>query len=108
MRTMKRLAAFFWIVLARVHLKMAPGWHTYWQNGGDSGAPTTIDWTLPKGVTAGAIQWPVPEKYVMEGETTFVYHDDVVLLVSITLAKDAPAGKLDLAAKVVWLECEKL
>src|SRR6266540_2613190 len=136
MQTMIRIAALFWIVLALgcaraantearvilshdsarpgetilagVHLKMAPGWHTYWQNGGDSGAPTTIDWTLPKGVTAGEIQWPVPEKYVLEGETTFVYHDDDVLLVPITVAKDAPAGKLDLAAKVVWLECEKL
>jgi thiol:disulfide interchange protein DsbD len=133
---MKRLAACFWIILALgtacaantearlilshesaspgetilagVQLRMEPGWHTYWQNGGDSGAPTTIDWTLPKGVTAGGIQWPVPEKYVMEGETTFVYHNEVVLLVPITLAKDMPTGKLDLAAKVVWLECEKL
>src|ERR1039458_3932577 len=36
-------------VLAGVELKMAPGWHTYWRNGGDSGLPTTVKWTLPPG-----------------------------------------------------------
>ncbi len=49
-------------VLAGVHLRMDKGWHTYWRNSGGSGMPTTIDWKLPKGVTAGAIQWPTPQK----------------------------------------------
>lgn len=26
-----------------------PGWHTYWSNPGDAGAPTEIKWTLPPG-----------------------------------------------------------
>ena len=29
-------------VMAGVLLKMPPGWHTYWKNPGDSGAPTKI------------------------------------------------------------------
>ena len=44
-----------------------PHWHTYWKNGGDSGGPTKIEWTLPAGVTAGEIQWPPPEKLTVEG-----------------------------------------
>ena len=36
-------------------------WHTYWQNPGDSGLPTQLSWTLPKGVSAGAIKWPTPQ-----------------------------------------------
>lgn len=94
-------------ITAGVHLKMDKGWHTYWRNGGDSGMPTSIEWSLPKGVTTGEIQWPLPEKYSIKDETTFIYHDDVVLLVPITLAADAPAGKLELKAKVAWLECEQ-
>ncbi|HEY8242212.1 MAG TPA: protein-disulfide reductase DsbD domain-containing protein, partial [Casimicrobiaceae bacterium] len=43
-----------------LRLKMREGWHTYWQNPGDSGLPTTIAWKLPAGVTAGPIQWPAP------------------------------------------------
>jgi DsbC/DsbD-like thiol-disulfide interchange protein len=33
-------------------------WHTYWLNPGDSGAPTTVNWHLPAGWTAGPLQWP--------------------------------------------------
>lgn len=99
-------------VWAGVHLRMNQGWHTYWQNGGDAGAPTKIDWTLPAGVTAGAIQWPLPEKKV-EGAggtslTSYIYHNDVVLLVPLTLAARAPQGAVELKAKVEWMECEKL
>src|SRR5271156_6212150 len=29
--------------------KIESGWHTYWSNPGESGLPTTIDWSLPRG-----------------------------------------------------------
>src|SRR5215210_5687367 len=48
-------------------LRMVPGWHTYWQNSGDSGMPTRIEWQLPPGFKAGEIQWPLPEKTIEEG-----------------------------------------
>lgn len=95
-------------VLAAIRLRMDPGWHTYWRNGGDSGGPTKIEWELPSGVTAGEIQWPVPEKYAAEGLNTYVYHDEATLLVSLRLAGDLKSGPLELKAKVSWLECEKL
>ena len=95
-------------ITAGIHLKMDAGWHTYWRNGGDSGAPTSIEWTLPKGVTAGEIQWPLPERLESEGLFTFVYHKDAVLLVPLTVGAGVAAGELELKAKVAWLECEKL
>src|SRR5262249_30270284 len=73
-------------VMAGVHLKMDPGWHTYWRNSGQSGMPTTITWQLPKGVNAGEIQWPVPEKSPEQDLTTYIYENDVVLLVPLKLA----------------------
>src|ERR1700678_4426768 len=36
--------------------KIAPGWHTYWKNPGDAGAPTEIEWSLPAGWKAEPIQ----------------------------------------------------
>jgi thiol:disulfide interchange protein/DsbC/DsbD-like thiol-disulfide interchange protein len=95
-------------VTAAVRLQMDPGWHTYWKHGGDSGGPTRIEWELPPGVTAGEIQWPPPEKYVAEGFTTYVYHDEVLLLVPLKLAENLKLGELTLKAEVSWLECEKL
>ena len=40
---------------ATVALRLAirERWHTYWQNPGDSGLPTTLAWKLPDGFTAG-------------------------------------------------------
>src|SRR6266850_1775201 len=92
-------------VMAGVHMRMAPRWHTYWRNSGDSGGATTIDWELPPGITAGAIQWPVPEKYVTAGLITYVYHDDVVLLVPLTLSAPVAPGPVEISARVSWLEC---
>src|SRR5262245_12624622 len=74
-------------VLAGVLLKMPPKWHTYWRYGGDSGGPTKIAWELPAGIQAGEIQWPVPEKLVTDGLTTYVYHDEALLVVPLTVAR---------------------
>ena len=90
-----------------VDLKMEPGWHTYWKNPGEAGQATEIKWQLPAGVTAGDIQWPLPEKLPPAEVTTYGYENEVVLLVPLTLATNLPAGPLNLAAKVSWLECNE-
>jgi thiol:disulfide interchange protein DsbD len=94
-------------VMAGLHLKMDPGWHTYWRNSGQSGMPTTTTWQLLKGVTAGEIQWPVPEKSPEQDLTTYIYENDVVLLVPLKLAPDLPPGPVEIKGKIDWLECAK-
>ncbi len=93
-------------ITAGVLLEMPPRWHTYWKNAGESGEPTKITWTLPAGVTAAEIGWPVPQVYEAAGLTTFAFHNEAMLLVPLTFATTLPAGELKLAAKVDWLECE--
>ena len=95
-------------VLAGVDLKMDADWHTYWRNPGDSGSPTKIEWQLPPGVTAGEIQWPLPHKLIESDLTTYVYTNEAVLLVPLTLASNLAVGQLELKAKVSWLECKEL
>src|SRR5438046_7868535 len=86
-------------ILAGVLLKMPSGWHTYWKNPGDSGEATKIVWQLPGGVQAGEIQWPVPEKLNVADLTTYIYHDQVLLMASLTLADNLPAGPKELKAQ---------
>lgn len=94
-------------VLAGVMLRMDAKWHTYWRNPGASGMATRIDWDLPPGFEPGEIHWPVPKKLYAEDDlTTYVYYDQVVLLVPIRLALDLAPGPRTLRAKVSWLECE--
>ena len=92
-------------VMAGVHLHMDPDWHTYWRNSGQSGTPTSNEWLLPKGVTVGEVQWPVPDKSPELELTTYNYEKDVVLLVPLKLASDLPAGPLEIKDQVSWLEC---
>lgn len=93
-------------ILAGVHFTMAAGWHIYWRNSGDSGMPTSVEWTLPAGVTAGPMQWPPPKVFTDDSLTTYGYERETMLLVPLTLASNLPAGPIELEAKVSWLECE--
>ena len=94
-------------VLAGVKLTMEPGWHTYWKNPGSAGQATSIKWTLPPGVTAGEIQWPLPKKDVVSDIITFDYEHEVVLLVPLTLDKNIAPGTVNIGAKISWLECNE-
>ncbi|HXF11459.1 MAG TPA: protein-disulfide reductase DsbD domain-containing protein [Desulfuromonadaceae bacterium] len=95
----------FW---AGIDMKMEPGWHTYWKNPGDAGMSTKIQWQLPAGITAGEIQWPLPEKLPPAEVTTYGYDNEVMLLVPLTVSSNVPMGQVDLKAKVSWLECKEV
>ncbi|MBM3875989.1 MAG: hypothetical protein FJ386_04615 [Verrucomicrobia bacterium] len=94
------------VVTAGLLMRMPNAWHTYWKSPGESGIPTSIKWTLPKGVTAGDIQWPVPEKALFTDLFTYEYHDEIILLIPLKLAADAAAGTFEIVGEVKWLECE--
>ncbi|HLZ54275.1 MAG TPA: protein-disulfide reductase DsbD domain-containing protein, partial [Verrucomicrobiae bacterium] len=94
-------------IWAGVDMKMDPDWHTYWKNPGEAGMATKIQWQLPPGVTAGDIQWPLPEKLPPAEVTTYGYNNEVMLLVPLKVAADLKPGMvLDLKANVSWLECK--
>jgi thiol:disulfide interchange protein DsbD len=57
-------------------------------------------------VTAGEIQWPIPEKTITAGLTSYAYEGEVVLLVPLSFANTVSKGPLELSAKVSWIECE--
>jgi thiol:disulfide interchange protein DsbD len=92
-------------VWAGIQMQMEPAWHTYWENSGDSGLPTHIDWNLPASVNAGTTLWPVPERYETAGLVTYGYQGETFLLVPLSIGPTAAAGSLELKAKVSWLEC---
>src|SRR6476661_10411436 len=62
-----------------LRLRLAPGWHTYWQNPGDAGIPPELELTLPPGVTAGPITWPVPQRLPEGPLMTYAYTGEVLL-----------------------------
>lgn len=89
--------------------KLAPHWHTYWLNPGDSGEPTQIQWDLPAGAKAGDIAWPAPRAIRVDPLVNFGFEGEVVLPVEITVPADARPGEtFSLKANATWLVCEKI
>lgn len=83
-------------------------WHTYWQNPGDSGLPTQLSWTLPEGVSAGAIKWPTPQAIAVPPLVNYGFEGQTILLSDLTIAADYQADTLPVQLKVDWLVCEEV
>ncbi len=94
-----------WIGL---HLTMAPGWHTYWKNPGDSGLATKVRWTMPAGVREPELQWPYPERIEAGSLVSYGYHGELLLLAKLDAPAAVKAGDtLPIRAQASWLECEE-
>lgn len=95
-----------WIALEEI---IRPNWHTYWVNPGDAGEPTSIDWVLPKGWSAGEIQWPTPKRLPVGPLMDYGYEGKLWLLSKITAPADAkPGERMTLRANAAWLVCERI
>ncbi len=95
--------------LIGLHFALDKGWHVYWINAGDSGEPPTIKWTLPAGITAGAMQFPAPRRLPLGPLMDFGYEDEV--LFPITLSANSTLkvpSTVPLAAHVNWLVCREV
>lgn len=91
-----------------IYLAMDKNWHTYWLNPGDSGLATQINWNLPQGFKAGAIQWPCPRAFGKAPTVSYGYEKEVLLIVEITpQAAGEIANKIDLFASVDWIACRE-
>jgi thiol:disulfide interchange protein DsbD len=97
-----------WVGLQLTH---KPEWHTYWKNAGDSGLPTTLEWTLPPGVIAGDIAWPLPKKIPIGNLANYGYEGTVLLPVPLTITPDfkppLTGNTLDVKLKASWLVCRQ-
>jgi DsbC/DsbD-like thiol-disulfide interchange protein len=75
-----------WIAAAQefdvgLYFQLDKGWHIYWVNPGDSGEPPRVDWHLPAGLTAGAIEWPTPRRLEDSSSIVDYGYEDAVLLI---------------------------
>jgi thiol:disulfide interchange protein/DsbC/DsbD-like thiol-disulfide interchange protein len=92
-----------------IRQRIAPGWHTYWLNPGDSGEPLSMEWALPAGFRAEPIVWPHPERIPVGPAMSHGYTDEAVLLVRVTAPADAREGTtITLGGRASLLVCEKI
>ncbi|WP_066797210.1 protein-disulfide reductase DsbD family protein [Sphingomonas soli] len=81
-----------------------PGWHAYWENPGDAGFPARAKWSVPTGVTAGPIRYPVPERLIIAKLMNYVYEAPFAQLVTLKLPGDAK-GEIPISVELDYLVC---
>jgi thiol:disulfide interchange protein/DsbC/DsbD-like thiol-disulfide interchange protein len=93
-------------VTVAIDTRPAAGWHGYWVNPGDAGFPADLAWSLPKGMTAAAVQWPVPGTLIVAGLMNYVYERPYAPLVSLHVPAGLAAGTvLPVTLHLSYLVC---
>ncbi len=86
--------------------KPNPGWHGYWKNPGDAGLDTRLDWTLPQGVTAGELRYPVPTRLMIAGIMNYIYKGNYTQFATLKIpAGLTPGTALPIAVRADYLIC---
>jgi DsbC/DsbD-like thiol-disulfide interchange protein len=90
-----------------VALQLTPdkGWHTYWQNPGAAGMPTSVKWELPEGISVSELQFPAPHVFESTNMKFLGYKDEIFLLAELRISKDTKPGKYEIIGNASWLAC---
>ena len=109
--TLELIARNQWIAAGQtldlgLRFQLEKGWHIYWVNPGDSGEPPRVEWQLPAGLTAGAMEWPTPRRLETASIVDYGYEDRVLLIVPLHAAASLAAQQpVRLGAEVKLLVC---
>lgn len=89
---------------------MEEGWHVYWNGRNDTGFPLAFELDLPEGCTAGAPEWPAPERHADEsGTLDHVYAEPVAIFIPVTLSPFRPAAdSLVVRCRVTYAVCRDI
>jgi thiol:disulfide interchange protein DsbD len=77
-----------------VRLEMQEGWHTYWENPGDSGSPFEAKWNVDEGVIVENVEWPTPITIPYPPLMTFGYEGDVVFPFKVFRSLDSELSSI--------------
>ena len=70
------------------------------------GLPTTLNWTLPAGATAGDIDWPTPRRLPIGPLLNFGYEGTVLLPVPVTITGPVAGNAMHVRLEADWLVCK--
>jgi DsbC/DsbD-like thiol-disulfide interchange protein/cytochrome c biogenesis protein CcdA len=95
-----------WLVF-KVELKQ--DWHAYWKTAGQTGFPTTVEWSLPDGVTMEEPLFPSPILYQFQELASYVHKNTFHLLSRLNVSPEATFedGEIPLSAKFSTLICNE-
>jgi thiol:disulfide interchange protein DsbD len=85
---------------------VAPGWHIYWSNPGQSGLPTEAEFQAPPGFKIGAVRFPGPVRFESPGPITSYGYEGLAMLSAVVAAPASLAGPtVQFSVQASWLAC---
>lgn len=81
--------------MAALHLRLAPGWKTYWRSPGDAGIPPAFSWSGARNAQSVTAEWPAPTVFWQSGMRSVGYKSELVLPLRVSLkqaGRDARLG----------------
>lgn len=95
-------------VWVAANFEIPAGTHLYWQNPGESGLPTSVEFLAPPELRPGLTQYPGPERFTGEGGTTSYGYTGHVALLTEVIVLATPSEPLELVAEASWLACREV
>ncbi len=80
--------------VAALHLRLAPGWKTYWRAPGDAGIPPVFDWRGARAIRSVEVEFPTPRVFWQSGMRSVGYAGEVVLPLRVSLRTGAGDARL--------------
>lgn len=93
-----------------LNFDLAPEWHIYWKNSGDSGAAPKWTWTLQteQGKTLPneglRVHWPLPERIHVEGLINFGYSEET--LIAFDYPRKTQGAPAKITVQLEFLVCK--
>jgi DsbC/DsbD-like thiol-disulfide interchange protein len=80
--------------MAALHLRLAPGWKTYWRAPGDAGIPPLFSWRGSRNLNGVAVLWPTPSVFWQSGMRSVGYENELVLPIRVDPKQDGADTRL--------------
>lgn len=88
-------------------IELEPGWHTYWANPGDSGAPLHLNFNNGIGVKVNRVLMPFPKRFETGPLISFGYEKEVLFPIDLQIGSDLKPGQTaHVEVEAEWLVCE--
>lgn len=91
---------------AGLHLRLKPGWKTYWRSPGEVGIPPKVNWSNSKNIAGVEFKWPAPKRFAAFGIENFGYEGEVLFPLQVNLLQPGEAALL--SADVSLLVCSEV
>lgn len=87
-------------IMAGLHLRLAPGWITYWRHPGESGIVPRFDLSGSGNLASAQLHWPAPRLFTKAGYLSIGYADELVLPLELAPARAGQPINLNAAVSI--------